>query len=59
MYGTGVVLALDEQRVRLYLLPRGVRLNLLEGVIGVRCSMGPYVILPYAPFCFPNTPQRQ
>ena len=38
MYGTGVVLALDEQRVRLYLLPRGVRLNLLEGVIGVRYS---------------------
>ena len=31
----------------------------LKAVIGVRCSMhGPYVILPHAPFCFPNTPQQ-
>ena len=45
MYGTGVVLALDEQWVRLSLLPRGERLTLL---VSIRCSMGPYVTLPHS-----------
>ena len=30
----------------------GVRLTLLEAVIGARCSMVSYVILPHAQFCF-------
>ena len=59
MYGTGAVLPLDEQTVRLKLWLRSVRFTLLEAVIGVRCGMEPYAILPHAPFCFANTPQRQ
>ena len=40
MYGTGAVLALDEQRVRLQLLLLGVQLmTLIEAVIGVRCAI--------------------
>ena len=44
MCETGVVLDLDEQTVRFQLL-LSVQLTLLEAVVGVRCSMGQYVIL--------------
>ena len=37
-----------------YLLS-GVRLALLEVIIVVRCSLGVYVVLSHAPFCFLNT----
>ena len=51
--------ALDEQYVCLKLLLRGVWLTLLKAFIGVRYSIEAYVVLPHAPFCFPNTSQRK
>ena len=47
MYGTGTLLALDEQKVRLYRLLR-VRLTLLEAAISVRCSVELYVTLAHS-----------